>query len=128
MSLRTYDHAQDLIEIHIVVVDYLKDFLIGDEIQDLSDTQAVLEKSIKLSFSAIPDDCPTLRETIGASLTALFNGNKISLTAIIDIMTLMHPASDDFFYDGCKLLRNGQGDGFLFFLNVLWMRCWLGSE
>ena len=125
-SVETYEKAQDLIEFHNVVINYIKDTIVGEDTMQGDDVDTILASVMSHCYESVAN-LPILNNLLKTSVNDLLRERKISVISILDVVTLMSIPSDELFADILKLLHN-KIESEEFFYHIVWRRAWLSNE
>ena len=128
-SLEKFETAEDLVELHAVLVEKFKDILSAEKFIDIDNQDALQQEIMKLFFSKIPKHHTIISKIVKSSLREITSGFKLTSTGMIDILTIMNEPVADFLEDALRLaLGFKDADVSKFYSNLVWRRCWLSAE
>jgi hypothetical protein len=127
--IRKFETAEDLVQIHVLLSDHLKEALKNGNFLDTESLDLVHEEVMKVCFSKIPKSHTIMTKITKVNLQSILCGEKLTPFGIIDMLTLVNPTCESFFSDALKLAGNQQdAEVAKFYSNLVWRRCWLNSE
>lgn len=125
-SVQTFEKAQDLIEFHGVLINYIKDAIVGADEGTGDDLDAALAAVMSRCYESISASS-IMGVILKSSNYELLRDRKISVIGILDVVTLMSLSSYELYVDVMKLLYNKIESG-EYFYHLVWRRAWLSDE
>ena len=125
-SVQTFEKAQDLIEFHGVLINYIKDAIVGADEGTGDDLDAALAAVMSRCYESIPASS-IMAVILKSSNYELLRDRKISVIGILDVVTLMSLSSYELYVDVMKLLYN-KIESAEYFYHLVWRRAWLSDE